>query len=72
METIKLQWRKLRDYLAATSGVSTVEYALIVVAVIAIVGVGVASLGGSFNNLFDELASDMAKAASITASKATG
>ena len=72
METIKLQWRKLRDYLAATSGVSTVEYALIVVAVIAIVGVGVISLGNSFNELFGDLSNEMKAAASVTMSKAGG
>ena len=41
------------------TGVSTVEYALIVVAVIAIVGGGVGLLSGAFKTLFDDLTADM-------------
>ena len=41
------------------SGVSTVEYALILVAVVAVVGVAAAAMQGSLDNLFDELAADI-------------
>ena len=44
-----------KAFLADTRGVSTVEYALIVVAVVAIVGGGAAVLSGTFTDLFDEL-----------------
>lgn len=37
------------------SGVSTVEYALILVAVVAAIGIGAAALQGSFDDLFDDL-----------------
>ena len=40
-------------------GVSTVEYALIVVAIIAIVGAVAAQLGGAFEDLFDSLDDQM-------------
>ena len=70
METMRAKWRKFREYLVETSGVSTVEYALIVVAVIAIVGVGVATLGNAFDDLFTELSDEMGKAASVTMSQA--
>ena len=39
--------------------VSTVEYALIVIAIIAIVGAAAAVLGGAFEDLFDELGNEM-------------
>ena len=39
--------------------VSTVEYALIVVAVIAIVGAAAAMLGGAFDELFDTLETEL-------------
>ena len=52
-------WQRLRSYLVVATGVSTVEYALIVVAVIGIVGVGIGVLGGSFNDLFADLASEL-------------
>ncbi|MCY4012699.1 MAG: hypothetical protein OXG82_08300 [Gammaproteobacteria bacterium] len=42
-----------------TRAVSTVEYALIVIAVIAIVGAAAALLGGAFGNLFDQLADEV-------------
>ena len=71
METMRAKWRKFREYLMETSGVSTVEYALIVVAVIAIVGVGVATLGDAFNDLFTDLSSEMGKAASVAMDKAS-
>ena len=54
------------SYRTGESGVSAVEYALIVVAVIAIVGVGITILGDGFQNLFEELNSEMGKAVSAT------
>lgn len=41
------------------AGVSTVEYALIVVAVIAIVGAGAGMLAGAFDTLFTNLDTQM-------------
>ena len=41
------------------AGVSTVEYALIVVAVIAIVGMGAGMLSGAFGTLFTNLDTQM-------------
>ena len=48
-------------FLKDSRGVSTVEYALIVVAVVAIVGAAAVVLGGDFANLFDELGSELTK-----------
>lgn len=53
------QWLKLRLFLKATSGVSTVEYALIVLAVISIVGVGIGVLSDSFSVMFENLEDDL-------------
>ena len=72
MKVIRVRWRKLRSYLRESSGVSTVEYALIVVAVIAIVGVGVGVLGDSFDALFEDLKTELTNAASKTMSAAGG
>ena len=47
--------RFLRDERA----VSTVEYALIVVAIIAILGVAAGTMGDAFTGLFDSLANEM-------------
>ena len=44
-------------FLIDPRAVSTVEYALIVVAVVGIVGVGAATLGDTFNTMFDTLGS---------------
>lgn len=40
-------------------GVSTVEYALLVVGIIGIVGVGVAALTGAFTQMFEELSTKL-------------
>ena len=45
----------IRAFLGDTRGVSTVEYALIVVAVVAIIGVAAAVLNTAFDNLFGDL-----------------
>ena len=65
----KLQSRLLKAYCSyrtGESGVSAVEYALIVVAVIAIVGLGIGILGEGFQDLFEDLNSQMSDAVSNT------
>lgn len=46
-------------FLGDERAVSTVEYALIVVAIIAILGVAAGALGGAFGTLFNNLADEM-------------
>lgn len=58
-------------YVADLRGVSTVEYALIVVAIIGIVGVGAGILGGAFDNLFTDLSTRMTAGAAAVAQTAT-
>ena len=52
-------------------GASMVEYALMAVAVIAIVGAGVAVLGGAFSDMFGDLAGELSTAAGDVATAAT-
>ena len=59
MQWLMEQWLRVHRYVRETSGVSTVEYALIVVAVIGIVGAGITIIGGGFDALFEELAQEM-------------
>ena len=47
--------RRILAYIEDKTGVSTVEYALIVVAVIAIVAAGAGVLGGAFKDMFKDL-----------------
>ena len=56
-------------FLHGRRAVSTVEYALITIAVVSIVGASIVLLGGSFENLFGELQSELndARAAAKTA-----
>ncbi|MYE81109.1 MAG: Flp family type IVb pilin [Gammaproteobacteria bacterium] len=49
----------IRRFAADRRGVSTVEYALIVVAVIAIVGAVAATMGDAFDQLFTDLSTEM-------------
>jgi len=49
----------IRRFAADRRGVSTVEYALIVVAVIAIVGAVAATMSDAFTTLFDDLGQGM-------------
>ena len=78
MKDIRVSLDKLRSallkaycsYRTGESGVSAVEYALIVVAVITIVGVGITILGDGFEKLFRDLNSEMGKAVSATISAA--
>ena len=58
-------------YVADLRGVSTVEYALIVVAIIGIVGVGAGILGGAFDSLFTDLSTRMTGGAAAVAATAT-
>ena len=63
MAFIDKQLSRLRElalrFLADLRGVSTVEYALIVVAIIGIVGAAAALLGGAFTAMFEELSGRM-------------
>ena len=52
-------------------GVSTVEYALIVVAVIAIVGVAAGLLGDAFETTFEDLSERMTDAGAAVSSAAS-
>ena len=52
----------VKSFLLDRHGVSTVEYALIVVAIIAIVGVVAAQLSGAFDLLMDDLEGEMTAA----------
>ena len=55
-----IEWvRRLLALAADRRGVSTVEYALIVVAIIAIVGGVAAAMSNSYNNLFTNLGVDI-------------
>lgn len=49
-------------FAADLRGVSTVEYALIVVAIIGIVGAAAALLGGAFTDMFETLSGRMTAA----------
>ena len=53
-----------------SSAVSTVEYALIVVAVIAIIGVAAGALSGAFNELFQDLTDQINTAVAETTNAA--
>lgn len=52
-----------RSYIVGRGGVTTLEYGLIAVAVIGIVAIGVATLGGAFDGLFDAVSTDLGGAA---------
>ena len=49
----------VRGFLKDNRAVSTVEYALIVVAIVAIVGAAGATLSGAFGDLFKDLGDDL-------------
>lgn len=63
MAFFKKQWLRLSQFgmrfLADLRGVSTVEYALIVVGIIGIVGAAALLLGGAFDAMFTELSQRM-------------
>lgn len=56
---LRLLAGRIRSFVVDRAAVSTVEYALIVVAVIAIVGGAGVMLSGSFETLFTELGTDL-------------
>lgn len=58
---------KVTTFVLSPRGVSTIEYALITIAVIGIVGAAVAALGGAFSGLFDTLSDDLDSARSAAA-----
>ena len=60
----------VKRFVKESRAVSTVEYALIVVAVIAIVGGAALILGGAFKELFDDLGDEMTDGITDTADKA--
>ena len=68
MDWLREQVVRFRDDIR---GVSTVEYALIVVAVIAIVGVAAGLLGDAFSTTFEDLSERMTDAAAAVSSAAT-
>lgn len=58
-------------FAADLRGVSTVEYALIVVAIIGIIGAGALVLGGAFGDLFDDLSDQMTNIDAIASGAST-
>ena len=68
MAFFKKQWLRLSQFgmrfLADLRGVSTVEYALIVVGIIGIVGAAALLLGGAFDEMFTQLSQRMKAAVS--------
>lgn len=60
---------RVRVFFAESRAVSTVEYALIVVAVIAIVGIGAGMLSGAFKGLFTDLTTTMGDSVSDVKTK---
>ena len=72
MKSIGKHLGRLLRFIDDKWGVSTVEYALIVVAVIGVVGVGAASLSGAFDTLFDDLTDEIAAASATVSTAAQG
>ena len=56
---LRLVVARIASFISDLRGVSTVEYALMVVAVIAAVGLAAGLLGDAFEDLFTDLAKDM-------------
>ncbi len=71
MESIGRQLGRVLRFIEDKTGVSAVEYSLIIVAVIAIIGVGAGILGGAFKSLFTDLSTDMSGAAVAVKNAAT-
>ncbi len=63
--------RRLAVFVRSREGVSTIEYALITVAVIAIVGGAIGLLSGGFNDLFGDLNNELGNAVSNMKKAAT-
>lgn len=66
MAIVRKQWSRLKlraaRFLSDRKGVSTVEYALLVVGIIGIVTVGVAALTGAFEGMFATLSTRLTAA----------
>ena len=72
MKSIGKHLGRLLRFIDDKCGVSTVEYALIVVAVIGVVGVGAASLSGAFDTLFTDLTTQIADSTTTVSTAAGG
>ena len=72
MKSIGKHLGRLLRFIDDKWGVSTVEYALIVVAVIGVVGVGAAALSGAFDTLFTNLTDEIADASATVSTAAQG
>lgn len=70
MKLIRSYLRRLWLNLRETRAVSTVEYALIVVAVIAIIGVAAGIMNNAFKELFNDLKDEMNTAVQETSNAA--
>ena len=71
MESISRQLGRVLRFIEDKTGVSAVEYSLIIVAVIAIIGVGAGILGGAFTDLFQGLSTEMNTAVASTKAAVT-
>ena len=75
MNRIQRLWNfaasKGRRFARNQRGVSTVEYALIVVAIIAIIGVAAGTLGDAFEGLIGELSNQMNNASGTVTNNAS-
>ena len=72
MKSIGKHLGRLLRFIDDKCGVSTVEYALIVVAVIGVVGVGAAALSGAFETLFEDLTEQIENASDDVSTAAGG
>ena len=71
MEKVKSRFGRFLQLLKDRTGVSTVEYALITVTVIAIIGSGAAILSGGFKDMFTDVEAQLKDAQTQTKTKAT-
>ena len=66
MKFFRKQWVRAKAlalrFVLDVKGVSTVEYALLVVGIIGVVGVGIAALGGAFDQMFQTLSTKLTAA----------
>ena len=72
MDLIGKQLGRFLRFIDDKYGVSTVEYALIVVAVIGVVGVGAAALSDAFDSLFEDLTEQIEDASETVADATDG
>ena len=69
MKSLGRQLGRVLRFIEDKTGVSAVEYSLIIVAVIAIIGAGAVMLGDAFEGLFTGLSDEMGGAASVVQDK---